>query len=241
MTTKQTIKEAFAPTGVLRVSINFGNPILATEGADGQPQGISVDLAHELASALALPLKLVTFDAAGKAVAAVAAGEADAGFFAIDSKRGEDIAFTDPYLIIEGNYLVRLDSPIQTNEDVDKPGIRVAVGTGSAYDLYLTRALKQAEIVRGSTSPEVVNTFLREGLDVAAGVKQQLEADAQRLGGLRLLSENFMLIRQAMGIARSRGMEAAAWLNDFIVRMKQDGVVTAAMRRHGIKGASVAE
>jgi len=230
-----------APGGCLRVSINYGNPILATQDAAGQPQGISVDLARELAVALALPLEFLTFDAAGKAVAAVALGEADVGFFAVDPKRGEEIAFTAPYILIEGSYLVRVDSPIQTNSEVDNPGIRVAVGTGSAYDLYLTRELKQAEIVRGSTSPEVVNTFLREGLDVAAGVKPQLEADAQRLGGLRLLSENFMVIRQAMGIAKSRGPEAAGWLDDFIARMKRNGVVAAAMRGHGIQGASIAE
>lgn len=191
MAAAQAIREAFSKTGVLRVSVNLGNPILATKNAAGYPEGISVDLAHELATELELPLELVTFDAASKAVEAVSTNKVDVGFFAIDPKRGEDIAFTVPYVLIEGSYLVRADSPIKENSDVDKPGIRIAVGTGSAYDLYLTREIKHAEIVRGSTSPEVVNTFVREGLDVAAGVKQQLDADAARIGGLRLLSMRF--------------------------------------------------
>ena len=235
------LRDAFAPSGTLRVSINFGNPVLAARGDNGEPQGISVDIATELARQLGLPLQLVTYDAAGKAVAGVAAGEADVGFFAIDPVRGKDIAFTEPYLLIEGSYLVRAESTIQTHADVDKSGIRVAVGTGSAYDLFLTRELKSADIVRISTSPEVVNTFLRDRLDVAAGEKQQLEADARRLGDLRLLDGNFMVIRQAMGIAKSRGALPAAWLTTFITELIQNGFVSAAVKRHNIDGVSVPE
>ncbi|MFL9908325.1 ABC transporter substrate-binding protein [Paraburkholderia sp. RL17-337-BIB-A] len=233
------LREAFAPTGVLRASINFGNPVLAIQGTKGEPRGISVDLATEIARRLELPLEFVTFDAAGKSVAGVAAGDADFGFFAIDPVRGKEIAFTSPYVLIEGSYLVRAESRIQSNDDVDRSGVRVAVGTGSAYDLFLTRELKHAEIVRGSTSPEVVNTFLRDELDVAAGVTQQLQADAERLGGLRLLHGNFMVIRQAMGIAKSRGADAAAWLDEFISEATRGGFVRAAITRHQIDGVSV--
>ncbi|MFL9912033.1 transporter substrate-binding domain-containing protein [Paraburkholderia sp. RL17-337-BIB-A] len=233
--------EAFAPSGVLRVSINFGNPVLATRGTNGEPQGISVDLATELARRMDLPLRFVTFDAAGKSVAAVAAGDADFGFFAFDPVRGKEIAFTRPYLLIEGSYLVRSESHIQTNDDVDRSGVRLAVGTGSAYDLFLTRELKHAEIVRGSTSPEVVNTFLRDGLDVAAGVTQQLLADAKRLGGLRLLRGNFMVIRQAMGVAKSRGDEVATWLDCFVSEMVRTGVLRRAVARHQIGAMSAPE
>lgn len=233
------LRDAFAPTGVLRASINFGNPVLATRGPDGEPRGISVDLATELARRLELPLEFVTFGAAGKSVAGVEAGDADFGFFAIDPVRGKEIAFTNSYVLIEGSFLVRADSPIQSNAEVDRSGVRVAVGTGSAYDLYLMRELTHAEIVRGSTSPEVVNTFLRDSLDVAAGVTQQLEADAKRLGGLRLLSGNFMVIRQAMGISKSRGTEAALWLGHFVSEMVRDGFVRKALTRHQIEGVSV--
>ncbi|TYQ04570.1 UNVERIFIED_ORG: amino acid ABC transporter substrate-binding protein (PAAT family) [Zoogloea ramigera] len=234
------VRAAFAPTGVLRASINLGNPILANTGADGAPGGVSVDLARELASLLDLPLELVVFDAAGKSVEAVAGGQADFGFFAIDPVRGADIAFTAPYVLIEGYYLVRDDSPITGNAQVDDAANRVVVGKGSAYDLYLTRELRQAAIVRSPTSPTVVEVFLEQGAEVAAGVKQQLEADAARHGGLRLLDQRFMVIQQAMGLPKVRGAEAAQVLRDFVERMKASGFVDAALARHGVKGASVA-
>ena len=234
------VRAAFAPTGVLRASINLGNPILANTGGDGAPGGVSVDLARELASLLDLPLELVVFDAAGKSVEAVAGGQADFGFFAIDPVRGADIAFTAPYVLIEGYYLVRDDSPITGNVQVDDAANRVLVGKGSAYDLYLTRELRQAAIVRSPTSPTVVEVFLERGAEVAAGVRQQLEADAARHGGLRLLDQRFMVIQQAMGLPKVRGAEAAQVLRDFVERMKASGFVEAALARHGVKGASVA-
>lgn len=234
------VRAAFAPTGVLRASINLGNPILANTGGDGAPGGVSVDLARELASLLDLPLELVVFDAAGKSVEAVAGGQADFGFFAIDPVRGADIAFTAPYVLIEGYYLVRDDSPITGNAQVDDAANRVVVGKGSAYDLYLTRELRQAAIVRSPTSPTVVEVFLERGAEVAAGVKQQLEADAARHGGLRLLDQRFMVIQQAMGLPKVRGAEAAQVLREFVERMKASGFVDAALARHGVKGASVA-
>jgi polar amino acid transport system substrate-binding protein len=237
--TDAELRDGFAPSGTLRVSINFGNPVLAARDSANRPRGISVDIATELARQLDLPLELVTYDAAGKAVAGVAAGKADVGFFAIDPIRGEDIAFTNPYVLIEGSYLVRADSNLLTHADVDKCGVHVAVGTGSAYDLFLTRELKHAVIVRNSTSPEVVNTFLRDGLEVAAGVTQQLEADAKRIGGLRLLDGNFMVIRQAMGVAKARGARPAAWLNAFVAELLRSGFVAEAVKRNDIEGVSV--
>jgi len=240
MTTTAALLSAFAPTGVLRACINLGNPILAHAGADGRAGGVSVDLAAEFARRLGVALELVTVDAAGKSVDTVAAGGADIGFFAIDPLRGEHIAFTAPYVLIEGCYLVRDDSPLRSNDEVDAAAHRVVVGKGSAYDLYLTRTLRHAQVLRAPTSPTVVDTFLREGADVAAGVRQQLESDAARHGGLRLLGERFMVIRQAMGVPRSRGPEAAAYLADFVETMKAEGFVAAALRRHGIEGASVA-
>ncbi|MBY4897083.1 ABC transporter substrate-binding protein [Cupriavidus sp. AU9028] len=231
---------AFAPTGLLRASINLGNPILANRGEDGQPGGVSVDLARALAQRLELPLQLVVVDAAGKSVEVVSNEEADVGFFAIDPKRAATIHFTPPYVLIEGWYMVRDTSPLRSNADVDAPGIRVAVGHGSAYDLYLTRELKAAQIVRAPTSPTVVQTFIEQELEVAAGVRQQLEADATRYDGLRLLNERFMVIRQAMGLPQSRGSAAAAYLHAFVEDMKANGFVAQSLKRHGITGASVA-
>lgn len=229
------------PTGPLRAAINTGNPILAgLHAGSGQPRGVSVDLATELARRLGVSLDLVVVDNAAKSVAAVAEERADIGFFAVDPARGASIAFTAPYVLIEGSYMVRHGSPLQSNDEVDAPGRTVVVGQGSAYDLYLTREIKAATLLRAPTSPAVVSTFLERGADVAAGVKQQLEADAARLGGLRLLPGRFMVIQQAMGCPKSRGDEAAATLASFVEEMKAGGFVAAALARHRIQGASVA-
>jgi polar amino acid transport system substrate-binding protein len=241
MTIDQSVVAAFTPTGKVRASINLGNPILANKNAEtGEPFGVSVDLARAFADKLGVELELVVFDAAGKSVQAISEERADFGFFAVDPLRGETIAFTAPYVLIEGFYLVRDDSPVKTNADVDHAHNRVAVGKGSAYDLFLTRELKAAEIVRAPTSPAVVQTFLEQNLEVAAGVKQQLEADAKKTSGLRLLDERFMVIQQAMGTPKSRGQAAAAALHAFVEEMKASGFVADALARHGIAGASVA-
>jgi polar amino acid transport system substrate-binding protein len=231
---------AFAPTGTLRAAINLGNPILAHARPDGAPFGVSIDLATELARRLGVPLQPVVVTTAAKSVEIVAADQADVGFFAIDPLRGADIAFTAPYVLIEGSYLVRNDSPLLANEEVDRAQHRVVAGKGSAYDLHLTRTLRHAQIVRAPSSPAVVETFLSEGADVAAGVRQQLEADAGQLGGLRLLPGRFMVIRQAMGVPKRRGAQAAAFLAAFVEAMKATGLVAQALQRHNISGASVA-
>lgn len=241
MTIDPRVVAAFAPTGKLRASINLGNPILANkDAATGQPVGVSVDLAHAFAERLGVGIELVVFDAAGKSVEAVTKEEADIGFFAIDPLRGEGISFTAAYVLIEGAYLVPSGSPIQSNEEVDRAGLRVAVGKGSAYDLHLSRELKHAEIVRAPTSPTVVDVFMEQQLDVAAGVKQQLQADAARVPNLRLLPGRFMVIQQAMGTPRSRGELAALFLRQYVEEMKASGFVAKALARHGIEGASVA-
>jgi polar amino acid transport system substrate-binding protein len=235
------IVTAFTPAGKLRAAINLGNPILAaTDPATGAPCGVSVDLACGFAKRLGVGIECIVFDAAGKSVQAVSDGQADIGFFAIDPLRGAGIAFTAAYVLIEGCYLVRDDSPLRDNDEVDRAGRRVVVGQGSAYDLHLTLALKQATIERAPTSPTVVSSFIEQRADVAAGVRQQLEADARRAGGLRLLPGRFMVIQQAMGMPKGRGVAAQACLAAFVEEMKASGFVAAALERHGIAGASVA-
>lgn len=233
---------ALAPTGRLRASINLGNPILARRDAAGPSgvAGVSVDLATSLAQQLGVPLELKVFDAAAKSVEAVTSGQADIGFFAVDPLRGEGIRFSAPYVLIEGAYLVKQGSKLTDNAQVDATGTRVMVGKGSAYDLYLSRNLKAAQILRAPTSPAVVDTFLAENADVAAGVKQQLEADAARLGGLRLLPGRFMVIEQAMGVPSNRGDAGQAALKAFVESAKASGFVAAALKRHNIQGALVA-
>ena len=233
--------QSFIPTGKLRASINLGNPILANrDPITQQPVGVSIDLANALAQRLGVDVEFVVFDTAVKSVEAVTQEKADIGFFAIDPLRGEGISFTAAYVLIEGSYMVRTDSVIQSNDEVDRTGHRVTVGKGSAYDLYLTRGLKQAEIVRAPSSPTVVEVFVEQGLEVAAGVKQQLEADVKRFTNLRLLPGRFMVIQQAMGLPKSRGDAAAEVLRLFVEDMKASGFIVDALARHGVKGASVA-
>jgi polar amino acid transport system substrate-binding protein len=241
MTPSKELLQTIAPTGKLRASINVGNPILANKDpVSGKPFGVSIDLAHAFAKKLGLDLELVVFDSAGKSVEAVTQEQADIGFFAIDPLRGEGIAFTAAYVLIEGSYLVKNDSPIQDNDEVDVKENRVVVGKGSAYDLFLAREIEFAEIIRAPTSPTVVEVFLEGGYEVAAGVTQQLQADAIKNPGLRLLPGRFMVINQAMGLPKSRGAEAALLLSQFVEEMKANHFVAEALKKHHIQGASVA-
>lgn len=239
------LRQALAPNGSLRVTINLGNALLAHAGADPKaPEGVSVDLARQIADQLNLPLTLVVVDGAAKAVAAVRGGQADLGFFAIDPARGDGIAFTAPYLLIEGAYLVRADSGLQSNDEVDQPENRVVVGRGSAYDLFLSRHLSRARLERAPTSQAVVAEFLRGGFEVAAGVRQQLEADLAvppaGAPALRVLPGRFMVIEQAMGLPADRPSTAIAWLREFVEGTKRNGQVAAALARHQVTGATVA-
>lgn len=241
MNASDALRQAFAPTGRLRAAINLGNPILARRAPGAQaPTGVSVDLAGALAQQLGIDLELVVFDTASQSVLAVREARADIGFFAIDPLRGEGLRFTAPYVLIEGSYLVPEASLIRRNDEVDRPGTRVVVGQGSAYDLFLSRELRQATIVRAPSSQAVVPQYVQQALEVAAGVRQQLEADLAQHPGHRLLPGRFMVIEQAMGLARSRGEAAFGHLAQFVEAMKAGGFVAQSMQRHGIQGATVA-
>ncbi|MFC7737179.1 ABC transporter substrate-binding protein [Roseomonas sp. GCM10028921] len=234
------VARSLAPGGTLRVAINFGNPVLAQlDPATGGPRGVSAELATELGRHLGVPLHFVTYDSAGKVTDAGKQGAWDLCFLAIDPVRAAGILFTAPYVVIEGTYMVREASPLRSVEEVDRPGMRVAVGRGSAYDLYLTRALKSAELRRAPSSPEAVELFLREGLEAAAGVKQPLVAYAAANPGMRVIPGRFMVIEQAVGIPAGR--EAALpWLRAFVEEMKASGFVARALAASGQGDAEVA-
>jgi polar amino acid transport system substrate-binding protein len=235
------VVETFTPTGKLRACINLGNAVLAGKNAvTGEVFGTSVDLAHAFAQRLGVEVELLVLETAAQSVAAVRQGSADIGFFAIDPSRSEGITFTAPYVLIEGSYLVRQDSPLHSNEQVDVAAHRIMVGKGSAYDLFLSRELKFASLVRTASSQAVVNDFLAQHVEVAAAVKQQLETDALRVGGVRLLPGRFMVIQQAMGLPQAYGQAAAQALCEFVEHMKQSQFVAQRLAAHGITGAAVA-
>ena len=180
---------SFAPTATLRVGINLGNPILANEEPNTKRlYGVTIDIANEIGKRISLPVQLTPFKTAGATVDAVKTGEIDLVFVAIDPVRGADISYTPAYIQIEGAYMVKADSTINNNEEVDAAGNEIVVGKGSAYDLYLSREIKNATLLRAVSSQAVVDDFMSGQGNVAAGVKQQLESDAKRYQGLRMLA-----------------------------------------------------
>jgi polar amino acid transport system substrate-binding protein len=222
-----TIVEDLAPTGVLRASINLGNPVLA-RGTPEDPGGVTVDIAREVATRLGVPVGFVCFDAARKSFEALTSGQADICFLAIEPAREAEVAFTEPYVEIEGVYAVPQDSPVTAPSDVDRPGVRVGVKKGSAYDLFLTRTLKHATVVRGD---EGVDVFRAEGLEVAAGIREPMTAFVAANPDVRLVEERFMAIRQAVGTTKSRRPETVQFLRDLVEELTASGFVAESLRK----------
>jgi polar amino acid transport system substrate-binding protein len=223
-----------APTGKLRAAINFGNGVLAQKGKDGEPQGITPDLANALGKRLGVPVELVRFEAAGKVAEALGGGAVDVGFIAIEPVRADKIDFSPPYVVIEGTYMVAKDSAMKSVADVDRPGVRIAVGLNSAYDLYLTRTLKSATLVRATVGGggAGIDLFVKDKLDAAAGVRQPLEDYAKTHPEMRVMADAFQEIRQAMGTPKGRSA-GAKYLAAFVEEMKASGFVADALKRSG--------
>jgi polar amino acid transport system substrate-binding protein len=229
-----------APTGKLRAAINLGNSVLA-QGTPQEPRGITVDLARELARRAGLALDLVPFEAAGKVFEALKTGVWDVAFMAIEPVRAAEVDFSAPYVFIEGTYMVPKDSPLKQIADVDRPGVRIAVGRGSAYELYLTRTLERATIVRAHTGGgrAMIELFLADRLEAAAGVKQPLIEYAKSNPDVRVMDGRFMVIEQAMGTPKGRAA-AARYVHAFVEEMKASGFVAEAIKRHNQPSAQVA-
>ena len=236
----EEVRTDLAPTGKLRVGINYGNPVLASrDPASGDLRGVAVDLARELGRRGDLPVELVGFDAAGKMFEAVRAGGWDVAFLAIDPGRASEIDFTAAYILIEGTYLVPGGSKFQTNEDIDRAGVRIGVSANSAYDLFLSRSIKHAQLVRGSGPETAFELILHDKVDVVAGVRQSLLANSVKMPGSRIFATRFMAIEQALGIPV--GHDAAAkYLREFIEDVKASGFVTRAIEKAGVAGVAVA-
>ena len=235
-----SLRSDLAPTGKLRVGINYGNPVLATrDPGSGEIRGVAVDLARELGKRINVPVELVGFESAGQMVEGLKAGAWDAAFLAIDPGRAGEIAFTAPYIEIEGTYLVPAGSPLHAIADVDRAGVRIGVSANSAYDLFLTRSIKYAELVR-APDPNAAFELLGAGkVDVVAGVRQSLVSNAEKLPGSRVFADRFMAIQQALGIPKGRE-EGAKYLREFIEDAKASGLVARAIEKAGVRGVSVA-
>lgn len=228
-----------APLGELRVALNYGNSVLAQRGADGIVQGVAPDLARELARRLGVLPRFISYEAAAKVAEAAKDNAWDLAFMAIDPKRGEYIDFTQAYVQIEGTYLVREQSPWLSVAELDREGVRIAVGQGAAYELYLSRAIQHAELLRFPTANATIHGFVDQQLDAAGGVRQTLLDFVAAQDGYRVLDDYYTAIYQAVALPKGRDL-ALAYVTDFVEEMKRNGFVAEALRRSGQHGGNVA-
>ena len=236
---EQVVKE-LAPTGKLRAGINMSNFLLVTgKSENGDPQGVSPDMAAEVARRLGVPLQLVPFPSPGQLADAVDDDVWDIGNIGAEPQRAEKIAFTAAYCEIEATYLVPAGSPIHSIDDVDKPGVKISVTGRSAYGLWLENNIRQAELVRTDTLDSSFETFVDKKLDVLAGLKPRLLTDIEKLPGARILDGKFSAVQQAIGTPR-KNAAAAKWLADFVEEAKASGLVQSFIDKHNVKGLSVA-
>jgi polar amino acid transport system substrate-binding protein len=222
-----------APSGVLRASINLGNPVLA-QGTPTEPAGVTVDIAREIAARLDVQAEFVCFTAARDSLEAMMTGQADICFLAIEPAREAGVAFTAPYVLIEGVFVVPGQSRLATAGDVDSAGVRIGVNRGSAYDLFLSRTLRHATVVRGSDGTE---EFLTRNLEAAAGIREPMTEFVATHSGFRLIEERFMQIRQAVGTAKTKRPETTRFLHGLVEELKATGFVAGSLRRSGQSAA----
>lgn len=234
------VRSDLAPTGKLRVGINYANFLLVTrDPVSGAARGIAVDLAQELGRRARVPVEFVGYDGAGQMAEAVKTGAWDVAFLGAEPAREEEIAFTAAYLEIEATYLVPAGSPLRGIADVDREGVRIAVAAKSAYDLFLSRSLQHARLMRAQGIDASFELFVRERLEALAGLKPRLLMDAEKLSGSRVLDGRFTAIQQAIGTPKGRNA-GARHLREFIEDVKSSGLVVGAIKKHGVRGVSVA-
>ena len=236
----EQLRSELAPTGVLRAGINMANFLLVTgRRDDGAPQGVAPDMAGAAAQRLGVEVAYVPYETPGQLADDATKGVWDIGLIGAEPARAEHIAFTAAYVEIEATYMVAGDSPVKAVADVDRPGMRIAVAARSAYDLYLTRNIQHAELVRVSGLNASYDLFVNEGLDALAGLRPRLMSDVQKLPGARLLDGKFTAVQQAIGTPRERDA-GAAFLREFVEEAKAGGLVGELIERHGVRGLSVA-
>jgi polar amino acid transport system substrate-binding protein len=234
------VRSDLAPTGKLRAGINYGNFLLVKrDPAGGEPRGIAPDLARELGLRAGVPVEFVAYEQAGKLAEGVRSGAWDIAFLGNEPQRANEIAFTSAYLEIEATYLVPAGSAIRSIAEVDRPGVRIVVADKAAYDLFLSRNLKHAQLVRAEGIQGSYELFVREKLDALAGLKPRLVSDVEKLPGSRMLEGRFMAVQQSIGSPKGRDV-AAQYLREFVAELKASGFVARAIERHGVRGVSVA-
>jgi polar amino acid transport system substrate-binding protein len=236
----QDVIAELAPTGVLRAGINLSNFLLVSgKSAAGEPEGVAPDIAREIAGRLGVPVAYVPFARPGELADAAGQGVWDIGLIAAEPARAETIAFSPAYAEIEATYLVPAGSPVRSIADVDQPGVRIAIAARSAYDLWLSRHLRHAELVRAASLDASFEQFVVDKLDALAGLRPRLLQDVEKLPGARILDGRFTAVQQAVGTAKAN-QAGATFLHDFVEEAKASGLVARLIERHHIRGLSVA-
>jgi polar amino acid transport system substrate-binding protein len=239
MMDRQIVAE-LAPTGVLRAGINMSNFLLVTsKDSAGNPQGVAADMAAEIASRLGVPVRYVPFERPSKLADAAATNTWDIGLIGAEPARAEKIAFTPAYCEIEATYLVQPNSHCETVSDVDRPGARIAVRRGAAYELWLTANIKHAAILRSEAADGPFKQFVAEKLEAYAALRPQLLEDVKKLPGAKILPGNFATVQQAIGTEK-KNAAGAAFLRDFVAEAKSSGLVARLIEKHHVAGLSVA-
>jgi polar amino acid transport system substrate-binding protein len=234
------MKQELAPTGRLRIGLNYSNFLLVLgDDPAGEPRGIAPDLGRELARRAGTPFEFVKFDGAGKLFDAVKSGACDVGFLGAEPQRASELEFTAAYLEIPVTFLVPAGSPIRTIADIDREGVRVAVSERSAYDLYLTRNLKKAQLIRAQGIPASYDLFMSQKLEALGGLKPKLVEEQARTPGSRILDGQITGVQQAIGAPKGR-QAAAQYLREFAEEVKRSGFVAQAIAKHKVPGVRVA-
>jgi polar amino acid transport system substrate-binding protein len=236
----EQVKLELSPGGVLRAALNLSNFLLVSgKTAAGGPAGVAPDMAAEIARRLAVPVEYATYKTPGELADAAETGAWDIGLIGAEPQRAEKIVFTPAYVEIEATYLVPAGSPITAIADVDQPGVRIAVTGRSAYGLWLDRHIKHATLVKTGTLDSAYDQFVRDKLEVLAGLRPRLTSDVEKLPGARILDGKFTAVQQAIGTAR-RNAVAAEFLRAFVEEAKASGLVQSLIHKHNVRGLSVA-
>jgi polar amino acid transport system substrate-binding protein len=234
------VRSELAPSGTLRIGLNHQNFLLVTPGSSAtDPRGVASDLGRELARRLGVPIEFSKFDTAGKLADGVKTGAWDVAFLGAEPQRAGEIAFTAAYLEIPATYLVPAGSPIRSLAEVDRAGVRIAVSDKSAYELYLSRTIKHATLMRTQGIDASYDLFVKERLEALAGLKPRLLTDVQTLPGARILDGQFTAVQQAIGTPRARAT-GAAFLRAFVEEVKASGLVARLIAQNGVQGVTVA-
>ena len=225
-----------APNGVLRAGINMSNFLLVSSTAsNGDPAGVSPDMAKALAEKLGVALQLITYKNPGDVADAAVRQEWDIANIAAEAERAKSIQFSSAYCEIQATYLLPHGSPIRSIEDVDKPGIRISVKERAAYDLWLTENLKNASLVRTASMDDSFEAFEKQSLEVLAGLRPRLLADALKIPGSILMEESFTAVQQSIG-CQPGNAEAAAFVQTFVHESIESGFVASLIEKHNVVG-----